>query len=119
MRERKNVVQSHIAAVDARWGLFLSLCHVVLWWYPLRLPVCFFLYYLQIEAIIEANSQTLGPRWFLVTRENPRHGNDFEKALSTASSSLRQFKQLERQGNDSWWFGCWDMLDYFMIPNTI
>eukprot|EP00434_Breviolum_minutum_P021014 symbB.v1.2.018539.t1/scaffold1482.1/size116129/4 len=47
VRERKNVVQSHIAAVDAR------------------------------------------------------HGNDFEKALSTASSSLRQFKQLERSHFDS------------------
>eukprot|EP00913_Durusdinium_trenchii_P027909 g26169.t1 len=44
VRERKHVVQSHIAAVDAR------------------------------------------------------HGNDLEKALGRANSSLRQLKQLERQG---------------------
>lgn len=100
MRERKNVVQSHIAAVDARWGLLVvvSCCVVVV--RNASFAGLFFSYYLQIEAIIEANSQTFGPRCCGETCEKPRHGNDFEKALSTASSSLRQFKQLERQGNE-------------------
>lgn len=65
MRERKNVVQSHIAAVDARWGLLVvvSCCVVVV---PASFTGLFFSYYLQIEAIIRANSQTLGTplrRW--------------------------------------------------------